>query len=216
MQACKNAKERYNNVAQRRCASVQERYLNVVAWRRSASVHERYYPTPPHPNKDKKRQTKQKNSFHTQAARHGASNKKFLSHLGTYKNWSIMGHWQLNLVLYIHIIYIYMYYFRVAKLQVYTHIFMIQTTNCGQKFVHKHQLWWVAINDQGYYHQSLGYHLYHPILPFLLKTETHQSTNTRPMWAPQLQVGLLTPIKYSYFRIINHSDSSYKLTYRSH
>jgi hypothetical protein len=53
-----------------------------------------------------------------------------------------------------------MYYFRVAKLQVSTHIFMIQTTNCGQKFVHKHQLWWVAINDQGYYHQSLGYHLY--------------------------------------------------------
>ena len=67
MQACKKTKERYNNVAQRRCASVQERYLNV-AWRRSASVHERYYPTPPHgtpphPNKDKKRQKKQKLAF---------------------------------------------------------------------------------------------------------------------------------------------------------
>ena len=32
------------------------------------------------------------------------ANKKILSHLGTYKNWSIMGHWQLNLVLYILII----------------------------------------------------------------------------------------------------------------
>ena len=60
MQACKNAKERYNNVAQRRCASVQERYLNV-AWRHSASVHERYYPTPPNPTRTKK--TKKKIAF---------------------------------------------------------------------------------------------------------------------------------------------------------